>query len=416
MRSAWVALGVLVTLAIITICLRRYELSALAVNHQAIRGWLDGSGLYTYRDPGTQTGTAVPPALAVLLAPIALLPLRSAGWLLALAGAVTLLLVTVVVAGPVARRHGRRCALVVPAVAALFLLAEPVRATLGQGRPELLVLALIVADLVALRRAAIVRSTVAQHPPGILRRLWTGGSWAGAGIGLAATLSATTLLFVIHLLITRQRRAAVTALATATTVTVVLLLVAPAETITWYGTTMWELNRPAPISDTGNQALAGVMARLYDFPAPPVLVWFSFGILLLAVGLIRARSAHREGDEVAAFTLIGLTITVTGPVSTAAECLWMLPAVLILADAGIRRRRSARLPRNARIAGTWFLVAAGTGYLTVLAAPDRMLAWNIPALTMILLVNVLPSRHASPPLPVTRPGPRRAAIPLPRGG
>lgn len=416
MRSAWIALGVLVTLAIITICLRRYELSTLAVSHEAIRSWLDGTGLYTYRDPGTQTGAAMPPALAVLLTPIALLPLSSAGWLLALAGSVALLLVTAIVAGPVGHRHGLHRAPFVPAIAALFLLAEPTRATLGQGRPELLILALIAADLVALRRAAIARSTVTPGPTRTLRRLWARGSWAGAGIGLASALSATTLLFVIHLLITRQRRAAVTALATATAVILALLLVAPTETIAWYGTTMWELNRPAPISDPGNQSLAGVMARLYDCPAPPVLVWFSFGILLLAVGLIRARSAHSDGDEVAAFTLVGLTIAVAGPVSTAAEYLWMLPAVLVLADTGIRRRRSARLPRNARLAGTWFLVVSVVGYLSVLTAPGWVLAWNIPALTMILLINVLPSRHASPPLPVTRPTQRRAAIPLPRGG
>ncbi|WP_231953626.1 glycosyltransferase family 87 protein [Actinoplanes derwentensis] len=452
MRSGWVALGVLVTVAIITLCLRWYELSTLAVNHQAIRGWLDGDGLYTYRDPGTQTGTTLPPALAILLTPLALLPLHGAGWLLALAGTAALLLVALIVAGPVARRHGQRRTPFVLGVAALALLAEPVRAVIGLGRPELLIVALVAVDLVALRRAARIRHRAlagipalrrlpisrrwsrpgTSHPgaahqgtsrpgitrprPGPFRRIWTGGSWAGLGTGLAVTFSATSLLFVIYLVITRQRRAAGTALATAAAVILAALLVAPAETLAWYGTTMWELDRPAPISDPGNQSLAGVMARLYGFPAPPVLVWFSFGILLLAVGLIRARSAHTEGDEVAAFTLVGLTVAVTGPASTAAESLWMLPAVLILADTGLRRHRSARLPRQARLAGTWYLVAAAFGYLTVVATPAWSLVWNVPAATMILLVNILPSRHASPPLATTSPTRRRAAIPLPRGG
>jgi alpha-1,2-mannosyltransferase len=180
---------------------------------------------------------------------------------------------------------------------------------------------------------------------------------------------------------------------------------------------MWELDRPAPVSDLDNQSLAGVMARLYGFPAPPVLVWLSFGVLLVAVGLIRARSAHADGDEVAAFTLIGLTAAVAGPVTAAAESLWMLPAVLILADTGLRRRSSVRLPRSARFTGTGYLVAAGAGYLILVSTPVWSLRWNIPAFALIVLVNALPWRHGTPTLPTRRPtATRRAAIPLPRGG
>jgi alpha-1,2-mannosyltransferase len=453
MRSGLVAVGVLVTAAIITLCLRRYGLSTLAVEHEAIRGWLAGEGLYAYRSPKNEAGAAQPPALALLIAPLTLLPLWAAGWLLALAGLTALLLATVVVAGPVARRHARRRGPFVLAAASLALLAEPVRAAVGLGRPELLIFALLAADLVGLRRAARVRhrslaallrsrrsarvarsfrerfqysgdlspsskrSEVDQTGGGTLRRVWASGSWAGVGTGLATAFSATALLFVVYLLVTRQRRAALTALATATVVTGGVLVAAPAETFAWYGTTMWELARPAPVSDLDNQSLAGVMARLYGFPAPPVLVWFSFGILLVAVGLIRARSAHTEGDEVTAFTLIGLTVAVAGPVTTAAESLWLLPAVLILADTGLRRRLSLRLPRSTRRAGTAYLVMAAAGSLILIVNPVWSLRWNLPALTLILLVNVLPWRQGSPALPTVRPAPhRQAAIPLPRGG
>ncbi|GAA4940550.1 glycosyltransferase 87 family protein [Actinoplanes utahensis] len=505
MRSGWVALGVPATLAIITICLQRYGLSALAVEHEAIRGWLAGDGLYAYRAPGSQAGAALPPAMAVLLAPLTLFPLHLAGWLLAVAGIAALLLIVLIIAGPIARRHGRRRAPVVLAVSALALLAEPVRAALGQGRPELLILALLAADLVALRHAARSRHHAADvrptpqtsaslrtiaarrllrrpHPSGIrrllqrpptfairralggprvlairrvpgeprirrvlrgprafrthradmhthplrtgvaslgtgpLRRAWTSGSWAGAGIGLATAVSVTPLLFIVYLLVTRQRRAALTALGTAAAVTALTLTVAPAETIAWFGRTMWELDRPAPISDPTNQSLAGVMARLYDVPAPPVLVWFSFSMLLVAVGLIRARSAHAAGDEVAAFTLVGLTTAVTGPVTTAPESLWLIPAVLVLADTGLRRYVSLHPSRPTRFAGPVHLAAAVLGYLTLISTPDWSLRWNIPAFGLILLVNTLPWRRGAParPTPVTTT--RRAAIPLPRGG
>lgn len=474
-RFALAAGSVLLTAAFITLCLQRYGLSSLAVEHEAIRGWLAGDGLYAYRSPQNEAGAALPPAPALLFAPLTLLPLRAAGWLLALADLAALLIVVLVIAGPVARRHGHRRGPFVLAAVGLALLAEPVRAAIGLGRPELLILALLAADLVGLRRAARVRDrsladllrsrrssrtraslgarrSPADRPPatrlfhafrnalpsrqagdrsdaskrsrrevdpsggGTLRRIWASGSWAGAGTGLAVTFSVSALLFVVYLLITRQRRAALTALGTAAAVTLVLLAVAPNETVTWYGTTMWELARPAPVSDLANQSLAGLMARLYGFPAPPVLVWFAFGILLVAVGLIRARSAHHEGDEVAAFTLVGLTAAVAGPVTTAAESLWLLPTVLILADTGLRRRRRARPPRATRRTGTLHLAAAVAGYLILIAAPGWSLRWNVPALAMILLINVLPSRQGSPALPAPRPAPhRRAAIPLPRG-
>ncbi|GGN89665.1 hypothetical protein GCM10010112_74370 [Actinoplanes lobatus] len=438
MRFGLVVLGGLLTLAVITLYLQRYALSTLAVEHTAIRGWLDGADLYAYRAPGNQAGAALPPALAMLLAPLTLLPLRAAGWLLAVAGVAALLLTTLVVAGPVARRHGRRRTPFVLAAAACALLSEPVRATIGLGRPELLILALLAADLIALRRAERARHRILADLPGPrrrtaldrgphwfpdrfrrrLRRIWITGSWAGVGSGLAAALCAVPLLFIVFLLLTKQRRAAVTALFTAAVVTLATLAVAPDETLSWYGTVMWELDRPAPVSAPDNQSLAGVMARLYGFPAPPVLVWFAFGMLLLAVGLIRARSAHTDGDEVAAFTLVGLTGAITGPVSTSAETLWLLPAVLVLADTGMRRRLGGRLPRSTRLTGGAFLAGALLVYLALLAPPSWSLPWNIPAFALILLVNTLPWRHGTPSLPTPRPGraSRPAAIPLPRGG
>ena len=429
-RSAVLALGIPAALAIITLCIHRYGLSTLSVELAAIRGWLTGDGLYDYRSPGTDTGAALSPALALLLAPLTLVPLAAAGWLLALAGLVALVLAGVVLAGPVARRYGHRRATVVRALTALALLTGPVQATLGLGRPDLLLFGLVAADLVALRRAAWARSRATwwptrraseafrdRSPYGWSRRVWTGGGWAGVGTGLATALSVAPVLFIGYLLISRQRRAALTALVTAAAVTFAVLLVAPDETLTWYGTALWELDRMAPISAPDNQSLAGMLARLYGFSAPPVLVWFSFGVLLLAVGLIRARSAHTDGDEIAAFTLVALTGAVAGPVTGAAETVWLIPAVLILADAAMRRRLSVRLPRSARFAGAGFAAAALLSFTLLVLGPHWAHGYNGTAVVLILLVNALPWRHGSAPaIPVHRPVRKRAAIPVPRGG
>ncbi|WP_157432821.1 MULTISPECIES: glycosyltransferase family 87 protein [unclassified Actinoplanes] len=417
-RSALVTVGALGTLALISLTLSRYGLSTLAVTHAAVRDWLGGGGLYTYRQPGTQAGAALPPGLAIILAPLALLPLKAAGWLLALTSVAALLLSAVVLTTPIARRHRRRRTPIALTAAALALLTEPVRATLGEGRPELLLFGLIVADLVALRRQLHWPTPADRHPPDHLperlRQGWTEGSWAGVGTGLAAAFSVTPLFFLAGLLVLRQRRAAVTALATTITVTLAGLLFAPRETVTWFGDTLWELNRTEPLNASDNQALAGMLARIYGYPAPPVLVWLSFGAMLLAVGLIRARTANLAGDEVAAFTLIGLTAAGFGPMTTPAEMLWLLPAVLVMADRVVGRRMAGGTGCGRAGRAVLGGLTVG-GYALLIATPGVLLRWDGYAVALFVLVGMLPWR----PGPMwDRPGPgrRAAAIPGPRGG
>ena len=47
----------------------RYGFSGLALDRAAVRSWLEGDGLYAYRDPISHLGAALPPAAAFLLAP-----------------------------------------------------------------------------------------------------------------------------------------------------------------------------------------------------------------------------------------------------------------------------------------------------------------------------------------------------------
>ena len=185
---------------------------------------------------------------------------------------------------------------------------------------------------------------------------------------------------------------------------------------------LWRLDRTGRVDQIGNQSLAGVLARLYDSPTTPVLLWLSFAMLLIAVGMIRARSAHADGDEIAAFTLIGLTGAIVGPVTATNELVWVLPAILILVDAAARKRaaRSRRLPgwRN-QWSGAGFAAAAVATYLLFLLAPvwtvDDALVRNSYALALVLLVSALPWRPGgAPALAINRwAGQRSAARAIP---
>ncbi|GGQ45401.1 glycosyltransferase 87 family protein [Couchioplanes azureus] len=432
-RSVVVALACVGLLAAMTTIAQRYGFRGLALDRDAATNWLAGDGLYAYRAAGSHLGTALPPFAALLVAPAAALPLAVAGWSLALAGVAALSLALIVLAGPIARRYGRRPWPVVLAAGALALTAEPVRAALGLGTLDLLAFGLVTADIVALRRGAWARSRArwwprrpGAAPPPWHRRLWTEGGWAGAGVGLATALTVSPVFFIAYLAATRQWRAALTAVATAVTTAVTAGLIARHETAAWFGEVLWRIDRTGPVDAPANQSLAGVLARLYDSATTPVLLWLSFSLLLVAVGLIRARSAHADGDEITAFTLVGLTAAIAGPVTDTHELVWLLPAVLVLVDAAARRRASARrsLPGRPRHPGAGPAVAAAAVYLLVVLAPMGSFAdpvsRNSYALALILLVNALPWRPgAASAVPVDRWATRRASrramtIPPPR--
>lgn len=407
----------------------RYDFAGLQLNTDALRSWLDGDGLYSYRAPGSHLGAALTPVAAGALTPLAVLPLTVAGWLLALVGVAALALALIALVGPVARRYGRSRGPVVLVATLTALAVEPVRAALGLGHLDLVLFGLITADVVALRRGAWARSRAAWWPgrpasaPAhrrsvglLLRKGWATGAWAGAGVGLATVLSVGPALFIVYFAVTRQWRAALTATGTAVTLAGGALLVAPRETAAWFGEVLWRLDRTGGVDRVENQSLAGVLARLYDSATTPVLLWLSFSLLLVAVGMIRARSAHADGDEITAFTLIGLTGAIVGPVTPTHELVWVLPAILILADAAARQRVQARRSLRgfgSRHPGAGYASAAVLVVLLFVVAPLWMadevgglaglLGGNAYALALIVLINALPWRPGvAPAFPVNR--------------
>jgi alpha-1,2-mannosyltransferase len=426
--SVVVALACLGAASAVATYLHRYGLGGLKVDREAVRGWLSGDGLYAYRSDIARMGTAQPPVAAMLLLAAVVLPLPVAGCLLGLAGAAALILALIALVGPVARRYGKRRWPAVSLAVGVALVSEPVRTTIGYGRLDLILFGLITADVVALRRGAWARSRAAwwpgraasqpprgRHPADLLRRAWATGAWAGVGTGIATALAVSPILFVGYLALTRQWRAALTALGTATALVVGGFLIAPATSADWFGTALLQVDRSGPIGAQVNQSLAGALTRLYGSETIPVLIWVSFAGLLVAMGLIRARSAHTDGDEIAAFTLVGLTSAAIGPVTHTHELIWVLPAVLILVDAAARRRVSDKRRRHP---GLGHAVVAVVVYLIVALPSAWTASWNAELLALIVLLNALPWRPGvAPAFPINRwprPVRRTPAIPGPR--
>jgi len=371
--TAWYAIGAFG---------RPYNFFDMKIYHGAAVWWASGRDLYAYAAPDTGLGFTYPPFAGVLMLPMSRVPFAAAAWINVVASLLALAVVMWALLGPIARRYGWSrwfaVGLAVPIAAAI----EPVRETLGYGQINLLLFLLIMADMVALRWRA--RSSAGFAPTGgALVRFIRSGSWAGVGIGLAASIKLTPALFVVYFLVTRQWRAATTAVATAIAVSAGTFLVAGRDSSAYFLRVIWETERVGAADMTPNQSLAGVLARLYDTTEAPTLLWLSFALLVFALGLSRAARAHADGDELTAFTLVGLTANVISPISWSHHLVFVIPAILVLADAAMRRRDASRgMESGRRLTRRGLTPSAGMGGL----APLRTPIW-FPALTGL--------RHAS---------------------
>ncbi|MFK3982541.1 glycosyltransferase 87 family protein [Micromonospora sp. NPDC050397] len=320
---------------------RPYNFFDMRIYHGAIVWWASGNDLYAFIAPMTTLGFTYPPFAALMMLPMAWFPVGVAGWLNALASIVTLGVVLTALLRPIAERLGGSLWFVVGIAVPLAVAIEPVRETLGYGQVNLLLFGLIMADLVALRWRAH-RGTRRGRADSPLRRFFFSGAWAGVGIGLATSVKLTPALFILYFLLTRQWRAAMTAIGTTIGVTLATFAIAGRESMSYFTGVIWETERVGAADMTPNQSLAGVLARLYDSIETPGLLWLSFALVILAIGLSRAANSHADGDELTAFTLVGLTTNVISPISWSHHLVWVLPAIIVLADTALRRRRASR--------------------------------------------------------------------------
>jgi alpha-1,2-mannosyltransferase len=242
-----------------------------------------------------------PPFAAVVFVPLTLLPLPLLKLLWTVAGLAAL----VFVVGRCAALVGVRVDPTTTALLTATLLAlDPIRTTFYLGQVNVVLLALVLADLTG--------------RPGRLR---------GVGVGLAAAVKLTPLLFVAYLLLTGRRRPALTALATFAAAVGVGFVVAPADSVRyWVDGTFAAADRISAVASTSNHALTGLLARA-DAPGWVGLV---ASAAVGAAGLAVAVRAHRRGEELLALTVCGLLSAAVAPFAWSHHFVWFGPLVVLL--------------------------------------------------------------------------------------
>ena len=201
--------------------------------------------------------------------------------------------------------------LILACLCAVLLWIVSVTDTLWFGQINLVLAAVVLYDLLRARRSR------------------------GVLTGIATAIKLTPGLFIVYLFVTKQTRAAWRAVITLAVCWGVAAAFLPSASKQYFFHDAFKVGRPGPPGFFSNQTLNGFISRYHG----PSWMWIPLGLLVGVFGLWRALQAHRNGNELAAITLVGLLTLLIAPIAWFATGVWVVPAIgLILADGRSRRR------------------------------------------------------------------------------
>ena len=267
---------------------------------------LEGGDLYAMT-PGVLPFTYSPFA-ALVLSPLA--PLGSTTAFVAMTALSLLAYAFVVVV--VARALGRD-AWWAAAMGMMGLSLEPTFRTLALGQVNLLLLALVVADLFAVRRS---------------RRGWL--------LGLACGCKIIPGVLVVVFLIRREWDVAWRALGGLLISVAIGALVQPAASLMYWSGGFADLGRfgPPAVPGADNQALVAVWARSFGDATVPGGLAVVLGLLAVAAGAA-AGWRHRATDQPLLLSCVAMGGLLASPVSWTHHWVWCVPVVMTLLARGL---------------------------------------------------------------------------------
>jgi alpha-1,2-mannosyltransferase len=224
---------------------------------------------------------------------------------------------------------------------------EPVSETFKFGQINLILMAMVAADCLVVRT---------RWPRGVL-------------IGLAAAIKLTPAAFVLFFLLRRDRRAAVVAGVTALLASGVGALVAPAQSLRYWGGGLAGASGVSGSPFFTNQTFQAVFTRAGITGVERTAGW----LMLSAILLVLATPAIRRAPAPLALVVTGGVALLVSPTSWSHHWVWVAPALLVAVVSAWRARSVGWAAVSGVIAVT-FVVAAHQ-YLP--HDDQRELAWSV---------------------------------------
>jgi alpha-1,2-mannosyltransferase len=282
-----------------------------------------------------------PPFAAVIFAVASLLSWTAMRWAMTLASLAALGLSLWLVFGALGYKDRPATRLgATLGVSALALATEPVQQTLALGQVNLLLMLLVVADLL----------TAGALTPGSFegRTRW----WHGLGIGIAAGVKLTPLIFIPYLLLIRRYRQAATATGVFAATAALGYALLPGDSGTYWAHGLFlKANRIVFLGTRGNQSLRGVLTRLAGSVSEGTVPWIAAAIVIAVAGLAAAALLYRARQPVAAMLACALTGLLVSPLSWDHHWVWVAPGIALLAHLGASAARGL-------VRAAWWAAAA----------------------------------------------------------
>jgi alpha-1,2-mannosyltransferase len=238
-------------------------------------------------------------------------------------------------AAGVASPRRRAVLTVVTTIAGLLL--TPVLLNLWLGQINLVIAWLVLADLG--RRTGRLR---------------------GAGLGIAAGIKLTPLIFILYLVLTRQRRAAGVAAASFLATVGAGFLVLPKASWQYWSGAFLDTSRALPDGAdlTWDHSLRGLVAR-YTSADLELWSWLVLAVVVGVWGLMVARRASRHGNELAGLAVCAVTGLLVSPLSWAPHWVWCVPLLVLAGTLG------SPAGRGLRTLGLWLAFHVQTYYFVL---------------------------------------------------
>ncbi|GAA3750142.1 hypothetical protein GCM10022225_38040 [Plantactinospora mayteni] len=184
--------------------------------------------------------------------------------------------------------------------------------------------------------------------------------WSGLGVGIAAGIKLTPLVFVVYLLATGRFRAAGTAVAAFAGTVALGFAWRPEDSVRFWTGALFDTSRVTADPRTIlNQSLAGALARLTD-SADPRTGWLPVAALVAVLGMAVAVYCARAGEHLLGVLACATTGVLVSPVSWHHHWVWCVPALVLLAVRSWRGRSRLGLAATGL---TWLVFVAGTSWV-----------------------------------------------------
>ncbi|MDX6428427.1 MAG: alpha,2-mannosyltransferase [Streptosporangiaceae bacterium] len=299
-------------------------------------GWmvLRGSPVYDFlTQPPQLLPFTYPPFAALLAIPLALLSWPTVQWLWVILVYAALTIAVRYAFREVIRRTGRWGPITTGALVGATAHLMPVSDQIRFGQVDLFLVALCAADCL---------TPSPRWPRGVL-------------IGLATAIKLVPGVFLIYLLVSGRRQAAGNALLTAAAVTLGTFALLPGDSIDFWFGALFDNGRVGANNATTNQAIKGMLLRLYLPDAVTSLLWVALAVLIAFCGFRFARRASSLGEsirvsagpessavytaELTGVAITGLLAVLISPVAWIHHLSWMVLVLGALLGSGRDIRR-----------------------------------------------------------------------------